>query len=76
MLSLVSLMMPNNGSIRDPPSWSPELESRYPFRDWVRDVYLWTQATTLGSEQQMVAAIILRLGGAAVSYTHLRAHET
>ena len=65
MLSLVSLMMPNNGSIRDPPSWSPELESRYPFRDWVRDVYLWTQATTLGSEQQMVAAIILRLGGAA-----------
>ena len=57
--------MHNNGTIRDPPSWSPELEARYPFRDWVRDVYLWTQATTLTSEQQMVAAIILRLGGAA-----------
>ena len=55
----------SNATIRDPPTWSPEMESRYPFRDWVRDVFLWTQATTLTSEQQMVAAIILRLGGAA-----------
>ena len=61
MCSLVGLMMQGNATIRDPPSWSPEMESRYPFRDWVRDAYLWIQASTLTSEQQMVAAIILRL---------------
>ena len=46
--------------------WSPEMERTYPFRNYVRDVLLWSMLTDLLPHQQ-AAAMVLRLKGAAGS---------
>ena len=50
---------------RDPPAWSPERESSYPFRFWTQDLLAWAiLATDIGPAQQ-TAATILQLCGSA-----------
>ena len=51
-------------SHRTPPRWGPEMESRYSFRSYITDLQLWSMMTDLAPHQQ-VAAVILRLSGAA-----------
>ena len=52
------------GSNRDPPSWGPEQESTYPFREYSHDILLWIFQTNLQPHQQC-AAIMGRLRGEA-----------
>ena len=54
----------NLGSLKIPPSWSPERERVYPFRHFQRDVMVWALATDL-HPHQLAAAVVLRLGGVA-----------
>ena len=49
---------------RVPPRWGPERETSYSFKTYVTDLMLWSMLTDLAPHQQ-VAAIILRLEGAA-----------
>ena len=49
---------------RVPPRWGPERETTYSFKTYVTDLMLWVMLTDLAPHQQ-VAAIILRLEGAA-----------
>ena len=49
---------------RIPPFWSPEHSQRYSFRQYSMDLMFWVLLTDLQPHQQ-IAAIILRLGGAA-----------
>ena len=51
-------------SHRTPPRWGPEMESQYSFRTFITDLQLWSMMTDLAPHQQ-VAAVILRLSGAA-----------
>ena len=51
-------------SHRTPPRWGPEMESRYSFKTYITDLQLWSMMTDLAPYQQ-VAAVILRLSGAA-----------
>ena len=53
-----------SGNLRQPPAWSPQMESTYPFRHYSRDLLLWSLATDLQPHQQ-ASAVILRLGGQA-----------
>ena len=79
VMALVCMMMQANdsddnrapsgqGTLRDPPSWSPEMESRsrnpYTFENYTRDLMMWSLATNLRPHQQ-AAAVVLRLGGTA-----------
>ena len=50
---------------RNPPPWTPERESTYPFQTWVQDVLSWSILATDMDAAQQTAAIILQLGGAA-----------
>ena len=52
------------GSNRDPPSWGPEQESTYPFREYSHDILLWIFQTNLQPHQQC-AAMMGRLRGEA-----------
>ena len=52
------------GSNRDPPSWGPEQEAAYPFREYSHDILLWIFQTNLQPHQQC-AAIMGRLRGEA-----------
>ena len=47
-----------------PPSWTPEHEETYPFRQWMHDIVLWSMATDLTAQQQ-APMIVLSLGGSA-----------
>ena len=74
LCALTVLMMPGNnqGSARQPPAWGPEMEHRgesaYTFRQWSRDLLLWTIANDMEPHRQ--AALILgQLRGAAASLT-------
>ena len=51
-------------SHRTPPRWGPGMESRYSFKTYITDLQLWSMMTDLAPYQQ-VAAVILRLPGAA-----------
>ena len=51
-------------SHRTPPRKGPEMESRYYFKTYITDLQLWSMMTDLAPYQQ-VAAVILRLSGAA-----------
>ena len=53
------------GRNRQPPSWSPEKESQYPFRHWMQDLLTWSILATDLDASQQAAAIIMQLGGAA-----------
>ena len=51
-------------SVTQPPQWGPEMEGRYPFKKYSREVLLWIMATPIPQERHC-ATIILRLTGAA-----------
>ena len=51
-------------SHRTPPRWGLEMEPRYSFQTYIIDLLLWPMMTDLAPYQQ-VAAVILRLSGAA-----------
>ena len=50
--------------LRTPPAWGPEQEQTYPFRQWSRDVMLWSIATELEPARK-AAAVMLNLRAAA-----------
>ena len=70
---VLGLMIPAGGgghgerraSNRDPPYWSPDMESRYPFRYWMQDLLAWSMLASDMEPHQQAAAILLRLGGPA-----------
>ena len=47
-----------------PPSWGPEMATRYPFQTYARDVMIWSILTDLDSRRKC-AAVILQLRGGA-----------
>ena len=51
--------------MRNPPSWGPEMESRYPFRHWSRDVMVWSVLNSDLDSRRKCAAVILQLRGGA-----------
>ena len=50
---------------RQPPSWSPEREANYSFRNWTQDLMAWSILATDMDGAQQTAALILQLVGAA-----------
>ena len=65
-MTICHMMSPGGGETnhRVPPRWGPERETTYSFKTYVTDLMLWSMLTDLAPHQQ-VAAIILRLEGAA-----------
>ena len=55
------------GTLKIPPAWGPEMADQYPFRTWATDMQLWASATELSPTQQGPAAA-LRLTGLARAY--------
>eukprot|EP00438_Fugacium_kawagutii_P025194 Skav218080 [mRNA] locus=scaffold3382:13254:23272:- [translate_table: standard] len=51
-------------ALRTPPAWGPEQEMQYPFRQWSRDIMLWSIATELEPARK-AASVLLVLKGAA-----------
>ena len=49
-----------------PPSWGPEVQTKYPFRAWCRDVCLWDFRTTLDVDKRG-PAVVAHLTGTAHS---------
>jgi hypothetical protein len=66
ILMFVCHMFPGAGgnAFRTPPAWGPEQESTYPFRQWSRDVLLWSIASDMEPARK-AAAVMLTLRGAA-----------
>ena len=63
--SSLCLMIPSNPNIlRTPPGWGPEQESTYPFRQWSRDILLWSIASDMDPARK-AASVMLVLRGAA-----------
>eukprot|EP00971_Amphidinium_carterae_P039641 778948-Amphidinium_carterae.1 len=58
----------SSATLKVPPTWNPSWESRYSFRQWMRDVMLWATATDVPVQSQ-AAAVCMRLGGAAKELT-------
>ena len=54
-----------NVSGRGPPAWSPEMETRYPFRNWSRDIMVWSILNSDLDARRKCAAVILQLRGGA-----------
>ena len=67
ILSVVGHMMPHWGqqSSRLPPAWGPEMADRKPFREYSRDVMVWSIMNPDLSESRKAAAIVSQLRGAA-----------
>ena len=63
------------GNNRQPPPWSPERETTYPFRHWVQYLLAWSILATDMDSAQQCAAIILQLGGAARELTRSMSYD-
>ena len=63
------------GNNRQPPGWSPERESTFPFRHWGQDLRAWSILATDMDSAQQCAAIILQLGGAAREFTRSMSYD-
>ena len=57
-----------NGNIRHLRTWGPEMQSRFPFKRWVREVMLWTVANADLNEFRQAAYVSTRLTGMAREY--------
>jgi len=70
--SLVSCMQNTGGSgePRGPKPWGPEMEERYPFRHWNRDVLYWSIAST-HSNTRKAACVLMSLRGAAEEFARM-----
>lgn len=65
LMSLVGCMMHQGANaLRTPPGWGPEQEASYSFRQWSRDVLLWSIASDLEPARK-AACVMLVLRGAA-----------
>lgn len=65
MLAAVCHMFPGTtNALRVPPAWGPEQENHYPFRQWTRDVMLWSIASDMEPSRK-TASVMLVLKGAA-----------
>ena len=54
----------SGNAFRTPPVWGPEQEATYPFRQWSRDILLWSIASDMEAARK-AAAVMLSLRGAA-----------
>eukprot|EP00435_Cladocopium_sp_Y103_P018732 s696_g4.t1 len=65
MLAIMCHMFPGTtNALRVPPAWGPEQEQNYPFRQWTRDVMLWSIASEMDPARK-AASVMLVLKGAA-----------
>eukprot|EP00438_Fugacium_kawagutii_P035880 Skav204682 [mRNA] locus=scaffold1284:96116:106049:- [translate_table: standard] len=55
-------------ALRTPPAWGPEQEATHPFRQWSRDILLWSIASDMEPARK-AAAVMLTLRGAARELT-------
>ena len=68
--SVIAFMQAADGSenranpLRDPPAWNPERNHIYSFKDWSRDIVLWSIVSELEPARK-AAAIQMRLQGTA-----------
>jgi hypothetical protein len=69
--SLLWLMFPIGGghSTKQPNAWGPEMEDRYPFRYWCRDILLWTIANGDIDPHRQCAMVLMQLRGGAQELT-------
>ena len=70
---LPNLMVPgggggSGGSWRRPPAWGPEMESRYPFRFWSRDLLNWAILNNDLTPPRQAAAVLGELRGGAQEF--------
>jgi hypothetical protein len=68
VLAMFACMMAGQGqtsNLRDPPIWDPAMSSSYPFRDWSRDILLWSTLNGNMNSAQKAAAVSLKLRGSA-----------
>jgi len=71
-LSCIAHMMNQGhgyGSSRNPPSWAPDMEPRYTFAMWQRDVLLWTIANSDLDPHRQAALLLQQLRGGARELT-------
>ena len=61
---LFGMMVPSNSNWRVPNAWGPEMEQNYSFRQWSRDVLLWSIANEADPSRK-AASVMLVLRGAA-----------
>ena len=54
----------NMANSKTPPGWGPDQESVYPFRNWLKDIITWSNATDLDPGKH-AHAVVLRLTGTA-----------
>lgn len=52
-------------SSRTPPAWGPEMEARYSFQDWSRDIMVWSILNADLDSRRKCAAVTLQLRGGA-----------
>eukprot|EP00975_Prorocentrum_lima_P031791 6675761-Prorocentrum_lima.AAC.1 len=62
-LGMPVMMVPGHGvggtaTTKQPPSWGPHMEHTYSFKNWARDISLWTMVTELLAEKQAVAVVL------------------
>ena len=65
--SSVQCMIPGSAVPRMPPSWGPDMESRYPFRQWSHDVLTWSIAAD-GDPSRKAALLAMSMKGTAYEF--------
>ena len=72
MLTCVCHMQPgvyHGNALKYPPVWGPDMEPRYTFAQWQREVYLWTIANGEMEPHKQCAMLLLQLRGGARELT-------
>lgn len=72
ILSCVCHMMghgSSHGSSRTPPAWAPDMEPRYTFAMWQREILLWTIANSDLEPHRQAALVLQQLKGGARELT-------
>ena len=52
-------------TLRTPPQWGPEREAQYAFREWARDLMIWSIHNSDMDARRKAAAVVMRLTGGA-----------
>ena len=71
LLLVLCCMHPGNddgcrpGGSRSPPMWGPHMESQFPFRQWARDILVWSILTELPPARKCAWVVLNLRGGAA-----------
>ena len=72
MLACICHMQPgayHGGALKYPPQWGPDMEPRYTFAQWQREVYLWSIANGDMEPHRQCAMLLLQLRGGARELT-------